>query len=297
MAPKQNLVGQIFGVYKVLSYDEDGSIVKGKTYWKCRCEKCGTERSVRADGLKRLPKSCPNCKYPDLVGKTFGQLTVLEKGSTDKNGHISWICQCTCGNLKEVSGTNLVQGFTTSCGCYHKIVTAALNFEDLTGQHFGKLTVISQAPNKNGRVIWHCKCDCGTEIDVAANNLKSGHTLSCGCIRSKGENRLRELLNSLNINYKVEYTFTDFPQRRFDFAIFNENQDLIGIIEFHGKQHYTYINTWHQTEEEFYQAQKRDKEKEEYCKSNDIPLLIIPYWDYDFLSEDYLKDKFKLFKK
>lgn len=296
MAYKQDLTGQTFGVYKVLSYDEEESKNNGRTYWKCRCENCGTERSVRADGLKRLPKACPDCKYPNLIGKIFGELTVLEKGSTDKNGHISWICQCSCGNLKEVAGTNLIQGYTTSCGCVQKAITSALSLEDLTGQTFGKLTVVSRAPNKNGRVIWHCKCACGTETDVAANNLKSGHTLSCGCIHSKGEVLLRQLLNEMQLNYVVEYTFPDLPRRRFDFAIL-QNTQVVALIEFHGKQHYTYISTWHQTEEEFYQAQTRDKEKELYCSKHNIPLLIIPYWDYGFLSKEYLLERLPQLKE
>lgn len=296
MAYKQDLTGQTFGVYKVLSYDEEESKNNGRTYWKCRCENCGTERSVRADNLKRLPKTCPDCKYPNLIGKTFGELTVLEKGSTDKNGHISWICQCSCGNLKEVAGTNLIQGYTTSCGCVQKAIASVLSLEDLTGQTFGKLTVISRAPNKNGRVIWHCKCECGTETDVAANNLKSGHTLSCGCIHSKGEVLLRQLLNEMQFDYVVEYTFPDLPRRRFDFAILHDNQ-VIALIEFHGKQHYTYISTWHQTEEEFYQAQTRDREKELYCSQHNIPLLIIPYWDYDFLSKEYLLERLPQLKE
>ena len=29
-------------------------------------------------------------------------------------------------------------------------------FEDLTGQKFGRLTVIKRAPNKNGRTAWYC---------------------------------------------------------------------------------------------------------------------------------------------
>lgn len=55
------------------------------------------------------------------------------------------------------------------------------NFQDLTGCRFGRLTVISRAENKNGKVVWHCKCDCGNESDVYATCLKSGNTKSCGC--------------------------------------------------------------------------------------------------------------------
>ena len=56
---------------------------------------------------------------------------------------------------------------------------------DLTGQKFGRLTVISSAPNKGRRTQWKCLCDCGNEITVLTDSLRSGRTQSCGCIRSE----------------------------------------------------------------------------------------------------------------
>ena len=55
---------------------------------------------------------------------------------------------------------------------------------DLTGQRFGMLTVIGQAPSTDkGRRRWICKCDCGTEKIILGCNLKRGTTVSCGCKR------------------------------------------------------------------------------------------------------------------
>ena len=53
---------------------------------------------------------------------------------------------------------------------------------DLTGQKFGKLTVLSEHPErKNKKIYWLCKCDCGVEKLIAGADLKSGRTISCGC--------------------------------------------------------------------------------------------------------------------
>lgn len=53
---------------------------------------------------------------------------------------------------------------------------------DLTGQRFGKLTVIERAENgKNGEAKWLCKCDCGNTSIVFSLNLTRLHTTSCGC--------------------------------------------------------------------------------------------------------------------
>lgn len=55
---------------------------------------------------------------------------------------------------------------------------------DLTGQKFGRLEALyDTGERKDGAVVWHCKCDCGNEVDVKSSNLTSGRTKSCGCLR------------------------------------------------------------------------------------------------------------------
>ena len=53
---------------------------------------------------------------------------------------------------------------------------------DLTGWKLGKLTVLRRDVNRKGRSTWRCKCECGTEIIALSQDLKSGHTRSCGCM-------------------------------------------------------------------------------------------------------------------
>lgn len=285
----QDLSNQVFGIYKVLEQDKELSKEKKRVYWKCQCLKCNNIVSVRADGLKRNSKNCKLCKYPNLIGQRFGQLTVIERaGSTDNAGHIAWVCQCDCGNKKTVLGTNLVSGKTLSCGCLHKEITSRLLTKDLTGQTFGQLRVLERDLQRSDRVHWICECSCGTKTSVAANNLTNGHTQSCGCIKSKGEQRIREILNNYNIPFKTEYVFQDLPNRRFDFAIYNPDYSIKTLIEFDGKQHYSYTNTWHKSLQEFENSKMRDQEKTEYCQKNDIPLIRIPYYDIDKI-KDYLQ--------
>ena len=56
---------------------------------------------------------------------------------------------------------------------------------DLTGQRYGKLTVLGPAPNIGTRTAWRCRCDCGRETIVQSGRLRSGHTSSCGCLGSR----------------------------------------------------------------------------------------------------------------
>lgn len=54
---------------------------------------------------------------------------------------------------------------------------------DMTGQRFGKLTVVSRAENnKHGQAMWNCLCDCGNFTISSGGNLRGGRSKSCGCI-------------------------------------------------------------------------------------------------------------------
>lgn len=74
---------------------------------------------------------------------------------------------------------------------------------DLTGQKYGLLTVLSEAekirtPNGRSHVAWLCQCECGNQIIVRADSLRSGHTTSCGCknlkrITKMGKGQKRDL--------------------------------------------------------------------------------------------------------
>jgi hypothetical protein len=66
--------------------------------------------------------------------------------------------------------------------------------KDLTGLQFGRLTVVRYAGSKNG-AVWFCICVCdGKEIPVAAHNLVSGDTKSCGCL-CRETNRILHLVH------------------------------------------------------------------------------------------------------
>lgn len=127
----------------------------------------------------------------DLVGKIFGKLTVLEDtGKRDKYQNVIWRCECSCEshNIVEVITGSLTSGGTQSCGCLHKEKAKEQGVKtkkDLTGKHFGKLTVLQDSgKRKNGCVVWICQCSCEKHsiIEVTTGNLQSGHTKSCGCL-------------------------------------------------------------------------------------------------------------------
>lgn len=56
------------------------------------------------------------------------------------------------------------------------------SFIDLTGTHWGRMTVIDQAPSINGYSMWNCVCKCGERRIVVGANLRAHRTQSCGCL-------------------------------------------------------------------------------------------------------------------
>lgn len=58
-------------------------------------------------------------------------------------------------------------------------------FKDETGKRYGRLTVLRKYPvPDNPQAHWLCRCDCGQEFVTRGDNLRSGRTKSCGCLRS-----------------------------------------------------------------------------------------------------------------
>lgn len=254
----------------------------GKSMWRCKCE-CGNETVVYGGHLESgHTKSCGCYRSPrqNLIGQKFGKLTVQK---WDGNG--KWLCLCECGNITLVQTDNLKNGNTKSCGCYQKEQTSKATFKDLTGQRFGKLTVLERVENNRfSHVNYKCQCDCGSITIVDATNLRNGNTNSCGCIKSKGEMIINNWLKNHNINYQTQYSLDKIvlnSGRRpfFDFAIFDNNKKLLCLIEYDGKQHFEASNYGWNTEENLKKTQDRDKQKNELCKKNNIKLYRIAYKD------------------
>lgn len=56
---------------------------------------------------------------------------------------------------------------------------------DLTGQKFGRWTVIKRGQDKGKRVFWTCQCECGSIKDVPSISLRKGESKSCGCLNNE----------------------------------------------------------------------------------------------------------------
>lgn len=107
----------------------------------------------------------------DLTGKTFNDWTVIKYVGKGK-----WMCQCSCGTIREIQGTHLKIGRTKNCG--HNATNKKI---DLTGMDFDEWHVLSQAsPGLHGETRWLCRCSCGIQKIVTSYALRNHTSKSCG---------------------------------------------------------------------------------------------------------------------
>lgn len=241
----------------------------------------------------------------DLRERRFGRLTVLSFLNKQNSDHRwLWKCRCDCGKVVEVSGKHLKSGNTKSCGCLQREWTVKKNKQgslDLTGQRFGLLTAIKDLGVRNNAHYWQCQCDCGNIVSVRIGELRRGlygdlkrsGTQSCGCLsKSVGENKIKNLLISLDIIFFREKTFdgcvnsnTNYSLR-YDFYL----PDYNCCIEYDGYTHFEASGGWN-TQENLEGVQYRDAIKNKFCENNGIKLIRIPYTDFDKIDKQYILDR------
>lgn len=217
------------------------------------------------------------------IGDKYGLLTVLEIRPK------KLLCQCECGTIKEIDRSHVLSGHTKTCGCRSNYINH--NYINEIGNIYGYLKVIEEAGrDKDGRVLWKCQCICGNTKITLGKSLRAGLVKSCGCMHSNGEAKLEKILSNLKINYIKQKTFDNLLSNNgwhlyFDFYLPEYNI----AIEYQGEQHYSCNSRGWNNLENFTKTQERDQLKREYCLSNNIKLIEIPYLDFNKLNEEYVR--------
>ena len=288
----KNLISQKFGLWTVIDY-------AGSSKWNCQCE-CGEKKQVVGSSLRNgNSKSCGKCgskknRTLDMTGWKMwehgvpnSKIIVIKQLPTE-GGHALWECKCSCGNPKtfKVDGANLRSGHTTSCGCNR----IGVNHKNRSNTTFNKIFIGEvDGKSNDGLYLYDCTCFCRNHFIYNATKILNRHIQSCGCLTSKGEQKIQDLLEQMKIKFIHEYPLKDLlteknNPRRMDFAIFKQDK-LHCFIEYQGEQHYNQNNNWYNPE--------GDIQKKEYCKNKNIPLVEIPYTDFDKINENYLLEKIK----
>lgn len=241
--------------------------------------------------IDSLVTTISNTLVDDLTNKRIGFLTVETLWGnkfTEGQGKTFWKCKCDCGNIKIFDRSNLLHSHSQSCGCQAQ----KEKYKDITGEKFGYLEPLEKiGKDEFNYAIWKCKCNnCGSIIEISSNRLKN--QISCGCIKSKGEEKIAKILTENNYNFIREWKtkeLVDIDLLKFDFAILDDNGKLLCLIEYQGRQHYEIGSGW-SNENHLQRTQKHDQMKREYCKQNNIKLVEIPYTDFDKIDNNYIQE-------
>lgn len=267
--------------------------------------KCGHIWLPTSANLLQGRSKCPKCsgkhhRSPQefcefVLEKTNGEFSSM--GDFKGNNYTTTFKHNVCGHVFKAKPQTFLKGEIGCRKCSNMLIHDKERVELLLEDKYGnEYTLLSDEVKNNRDVIIILHNVCKKEFETTSNriiniNITCSHCKPSG---SKGEMEIGRLLKQNSINFIREYTFDDCRHKSilfFDFAIFDHNDSLIGLIEFDGKQHFEPIDFFGGLEG-FKTNKIRDGIKNNYCKKNNIPLIRIPYWEEDSI-EVYVNDFLK----
>lgn len=113
---------------------------------------------------------------------------------------------------------------------------------------------------------------------------------------SRGEIKIEDILRTAGMNFQEEYSFPDLISNngrplRFDFAVFDDDNNLMFLLEYQGIQHYIAKSKFGGVSG-LKKQQYNDMQKREYCRKHNIILIAIPYTDESLISYDYIMNSY-----
>ena len=113
---------------------------------------------------------------------------------------------------------------------------------------------------------------------------------------SRGEIKIEDILRTVGMNFQEEYSFPDLISNngrplRFDFAVFDDDDNLMFLLEYQGIQHYIAKSKFGGVSG-LKKQQYNDMQKREYCRKHNIILIAIPYTDESLISYDYIMNSY-----
>ncbi|MCT6924121.1 hypothetical protein [Metasolibacillus sp.] len=202
MAHSKLKIGDRVGILEIVDFSNE-NIGRTKTYYcVCQCD-CGNTIKIRRSNFGKA-KSCGCLKNTKgAVGDKNGLLTVIDRIQKTVEGRKLWycVCQCECGNVKEIMANNFKT--TKSCGCAQYSTPTRLFTPYSIGDRFGRLEIKEILSHKN----YLCTCDCGNVVVVYHYNLKDGSTRSCGCLKGPSKSKIATVVSDLAIGTIHDFLF------------------------------------------------------------------------------------------
>lgn len=257
---------------------------------KCKHSKCGYEWDIAPSTFIGLGVRCPQCMRPNYNMDTThfkvavhslveDEYSVL--GEYIKNDKKIKMKHNSCGHVFSMLPSNFLFGNRCpQCMRPNYYKNNDKFIEEVYSLVGNEYTFLDEYINNSTKL--RCRHNtCGYEWDTRPANFLRGRRCP-QCSESKGEQIIRKYLEDNNVKFLAEYTFDDLTGvggglLRFDFAVFSNSNDLEFLIEYDGEFHYQDIYE----DGRFELQQVHDERKNQYCNDNNIPLLRIPYWDFN----------------
>jgi hypothetical protein len=265
-------------------------------YW-CPC--CTGNKIVLSNCLATTHPEVSKMLHPTLNGNTSA------KDITNGSDKLIWWKCPDKDHAWEATINSVVQGH--GCGiCGGKKVdntnSLAALYPDVAKEWHPILNGDSKPEHftyaSGKKAWWACPKDkCGYEWSAQIDRRTRRGDGCPKCNQSHGEKAVAKHLDFLKIKYEVGYRIKECKLIKclpFDFYL----PDFNILIEYHGRQHYepsAFGSKQENAAELMFEAgQKRDEAKEKYCRDNKIPLLIIPFWEFNIIPnviDNFLKSK------
>lgn len=221
-------------------------------------------------------------KAINLKNRKFERLLVIKKApkpiSKLHRKDQFWLCRCDCGEEVIVAADKLKSKMIKSCGCL-----LAEQVVEMTGNKYGKLTVLERAPapehkSEERKKQYHflCQCDCGNTFIANGNSLRMGSTKSCGCLSNRYTTVDELQLASAKDIYTQRYSDGDLTFDDFMFLT-HQNCFYCGVEP---RQFHTVFREGHNTEFAIkngtfiYQGIDRINSKLLHTKANCVPSCV-----------------------
>lgn len=195
---------------------------------------------------------------------------------------------CPHGHVFNISAANFKRGRRCS-HCYrYKKLTYGFVYDFFKKENYTLLSDCYESANKKLKVM----CPQGHTFKISYSKFYTGRRCSV-CSSSSGEQKIFNILELRNIKQSKQYCFKDCRLTNplpFDFYL----PDYNCCIEFDGEQHFKVDCFENSNIVNLMNIKYRDNIKNQYCKDNNIPLIRIPYWDFNNIENILMNEINKL---
>lgn len=252
-----------------------------------KCMICNNTWKIPYNSIISNKYGCPSCygrikkkplKIENVKKELFEKFNIKilsDENFLLKSRKYNFICN-KCNFTWEANLANILNGKKCCLKCSGHYHYDLEEIKDILNKNNENIVIIDNSYisiSKSSK--FKCK-KCNHEWSIKTHNVITGFTGCPNCKKSKGERIIKNFLRDKNINHIEQYTFDHCKNKRklpFDFYLPEHNT----CIEFDGYQHFSpwkdnpkYLN-------EFFKIKINDNIKNNYCLTNNIKLIRIPY--------------------